>query len=262
LEPVLGHLLEGSFDQEPFASLTVNGVANPREELLVEMFRGLGLDTDDARRHADEFLRPGHPHWRQRLLRTSPIYDFRARSIHGRLVDMERDIQRPFRGTSRRPGPGIDQTVDALRRFPDLANPIYRAVGFQHTQGFPPEWTGGANEGRGSRERIFIDAVAEEIDDDWWTDMFCIAGLAVLGIAATVLTAGTLGVVAAGVLGAGIGTVNGGVMVYGRAQAVGEGRAAVAVGAMSPDTLQRQRGRGGAARPLPQLRDSRLLTCS
>ena len=238
LEPVLGHLLEGSFDQEPFASLTVNGVPNPRRELLVEMFRGLGLEEEEAKRHADGFLRPSGTHWRHQLMQRSPVYYARARTIHGRIVDMERDMRAPYRGTPSNPGRGVDQTVDALRRFPDLANHVYRAVGLQNTQGFPPQWTGQAAAGQGSRDRLFIDAVKEEIDDDWWTDVFCIAGLAVVAIAATVLTAGTLGPVAAGVLGAGIGTVNGGVMVYGRSQAVSEGRAAVAVGAMSPETLR------------------------
>ncbi len=238
LEPVIGHLLEGSFDQEPFASLTVNGVANPRQELLVETFRGLGLEDEEARRHADAFLRPGGTHWRHQLMQRSHVYYARARTIHRRIVDIERDMRAPYRGTPSNPGRGVDQTVDALRRFPDLADHIYRAVGLQQTSGFPPKWTGPGEAARGSRERLFIDAVQEEIDDDWWTDVFCIAGLAVLGIAATVLTAGTLGPVAAGVLGAGIGTINGGVMVYGRSQAVGEGRAAVAIGAMSPETLR------------------------
>ena len=236
LTPVVGHIMTTSFDQPPLVGLAMRGVANPRREMMVELIRGFGISAEDARRDAAAFVGQDANHWRYELGRRATRWWHRARKTYRNLERIERDMQRPFQGGE----DGLEQTIEGLQRFPDLANQIYDAVQFNDVRNFPPEWTGPPSQANLARpQQMFVIAVKEELDEQWWQDVFAIAGLAVLGIALTVITAGTLGPVAAGVLGAGVGTVQGGVMVYDASQAVTEGRTAVHIGAMNPETLAR-----------------------
>lgn len=239
LIPVVGHIMTTSFDQPPLIGLAMRGVANPRREMMIELIRGFGATPREAERDAVAFVGNDANHWNYELGRRATRWWHHAQRTYLNLVHIERDMRESYRLGS----DGIEQTVAGLQRFPDLANPIYDAVGFRDVRNFPPEWTGPpAQANLAMPQQMFISAVNEELDDQWWENVFALAGLAVLGIALTVITAGTLGPVAAGVLGAGMGTVHGGVMVYDASQAVSEGRVAVQIGAMSPETLARLEG--------------------
>lgn len=243
IRPVITQIMTASFDQPPLIGLTLRGVPNPRREMLVELFRGFGLTPDLASQHADHFIGGNLGHWSDLIHRASPVWFSRARRTYANLVDIERDMRQPYRGSASDTEEGVEQLVDAFKRFPDLANPVYDAVQFPNVRNFPPEWTGPPAQANAAQpQQMFVNAVKEELDEQWWQGVFAVAGLAVLGIALTVITAGTLGPVAAGVLGAGLGTAHGGVMVYDASQAVSEGRTAVAIGAMSPETLARLEG--------------------
>ena len=108
------------------------------------------------------------------------------------------------------------------------------AIGFSHVEGFPPKRKIGATD----EEDAFVEAFEDELDRDWWQGVLFTAGLAVIAITLTVLSAGTLSPAAATLVGVGLGTAQGGIMVIDAQNKVSEGKVATMIGAMQPETLR------------------------
>lgn len=261
VEAVVERLLFAAMDEAPYNEMTIEGVTDVRAAMLLEFFVGLGVDEGTAKRYTDSLMEsraqfddagqrlPFDPawrnmtHWRYHLNRWNPVIFASARSTYGRIQTIYRDASETYQGRLGAPDRGIDQIVDLLRRFPEIVPRVYDVVGYNNIEGFPPTRDGVRSTVFGiSNESQFEQDVYEHLDAEWWTGIFATAGLVVVGVAVTVLSAGTLGPAAAAVIGAGIGTAQGGMLVLRKSSAVAEGRVAVEMGLMNEAQLDRLEG--------------------
>lgn len=246
LSGVVERLIQRAASGQPLPGVEIRGVDNPLREAFHELFLGLGVPSDTAGRYAHSLAasaqRAGieEVHWRYALSRWQPVIYSNARRLHTRIEDIRRDAARPYD-----PDDGVEQTVELLQRFPDLAPTVYAEAGLSGIQGFPPQIVG-AVPATDSDEAVFVSAVGEELDGQWWSNMISGVAIAVVSLAVIAATGGlaAAGIVPAGVataVGAGVGTVSGGLMVITRLDAVGEAEAAVTLGAMTDETAQEAR---------------------
>jgi hypothetical protein len=155
-------------------------------------------------------------------------------SLHDRLTRMLRDLEVPYKGSESDPDDGVEQTIELLKRFPDVAEPIYEAAGIQGLASYPPVANGKPLNAEGKAFKADIDA--EVRSERRWT-WFKIAGLIVAGIAATVITAATLGTGAAVLVGIGIGLVSGTAGVVSAHNDLQHTRDAATIGLASPQRV-------------------------
>ena len=243
LTVVIERLIEHSAGGQPLPGVTIRDVDDPLREAFHELFLGLGVPQDNAGSYARSLAasaqRTGyeHDHWRHTMGWWQPVLFGNARRLHSRIQDIRDSAARDYD-----PDDGVEQTVELLQRFPDLAPTIYAEVGMTTLQGFPPQVVG-AVPASDSDEAIFVSEVNEHLDGQWLSDALWGVGLAVVSIAVIVATGGlaAAGMIPAGVataVGAGVGTVTGGIMVIDRLDAVREAEAAVTIGAMTEETAQ------------------------
>lgn len=251
LEAVKG-LVFRPMDEPPFASMTIRGAQEKRRAAVYEFFRGIGINEDTAGNYANAIIEvranyrdagkrkslrthnvPSNRPWGTVMRHWVPKLLHRGNATYARLQEIEKDATAPYAGSDSRPDKGVKQTVDLLRRFPAVANYIYQRCALPGLQGFPPKPTGSHQ----TDTHVFATAVAEHLDGEWWSEILFGAGLAVIAIVVTVASFGTLGPAAAAALGAGLGTAQGGLLVYRRAGDVAEARIAVQMGAMDEQTL-------------------------
>lgn len=128
-----------------------------------------------------------------------------AMKMYGRLEEALEKTREPYRGTPLDPDAGVEQVVALMQLFPDLADALYRKLGFRSTASFPPQATGVA----GKAERIFVKAATAQVEYEWWWNTIKVAGLVIASITITLISAGTLGPVAATFVGSGIGLSQG-----------------------------------------------------
>ena len=230
-------------DDNDVAGVRFSGpqASNQRRARLTEFFLGLGvseqlstyyaetLDSHAATHHnPDGSLKPGHQPWNVNMLMWWTMLFNCGRRTYERLARIRRDASEPYEDA--------EETFELLARFPGLADAAYTIANIPGIEGFPPQPIGGAPTGDGAVILTEYEAHsrAEAREEILWA-----AGLAIVAIAATVLSAGTLGPLAAAAIGTGLGAAQGGYMIYDRAAAVAEGRLAVAHGAMDEAELQR-----------------------
>ncbi len=254
LETALQSLLFRSMEEPPYAAMTIQGASEKRRAAMFEFFTGLGVPEDTAGRYADSLTSARqhygddgqrepitaanvdtNRHWQGLIIPWIPLIFNRGRRVCEQLREIKEDASKPYEGVPSDPDDGVEQTVDLLRRFPAIADYVYRQTSLPGLKSFPPPIPSSA----GTDSHIFATAVQEHLDGEWWSNMLFAAGLAVVAIVVTVASFGTLGPVAAAALGMGLGTAQGGLLVFDRAQAVSEGRIAVQMGAMDEATLQR-----------------------
>ena len=239
-------------DKPPLSSLRMQGVTEPRRTLLAETFLGLGMHPIDARDLAfhlslarglynddgtpnppKEKPRIGHGYiaWQAYVQIKQDAIERTARETLERLDEIVAEISKPYAG-------GVKQVAKLLGKFPDLADRIYAVAGFHNLAGFPATWKGAARTREGGEYRFHI-ALKKHVKLQRGKRWLAVAGLLILSVGLTVLTAGTLGPVAATVVGMGIGLAQSGTVVYTESQNVARGEVAVRIGAMDPSTLQR-----------------------
>ncbi len=160
-------------------------------------------------------------------------------SLHDRLSRMLREIKEPYRGSEADPEPGVDQAIELLKKFPDVAESIYEAAGIEGLASYPPVHNG---KPLNEAAKLFESDVQAELRAERRWQWFKIAGLIVAGIAATVITAATLGTGAAVLVGVGIGLASGTVGVVSAHQNLTHQRDAAAIGLASPQRVEYARG--------------------
>lgn len=253
-------LLFTPLDEPPYKGMTITGATEKRTAVMTEFFVGLGVNEDTAGRYGQtlasvrkNYLPDGTrlPPTAQRNMGslhttmrhwTGLIY-MAARKTYSQLEEINRDAARAYEGTPSDPDDGVEQVADLISRFPGLADRIYDAVGFRGLMRYPPE----SQQPPTGDEAIFVNAIQDHIDGEWWSTVLFAGGLAIVAIAITAVSFGTLGPVAAAAIGAGLGTAQGGYVVYDRTQALAEARVAATVGAIDPATLrQMERSLQGA----------------
>lgn len=257
LQSAVQSLLFRPMNEAPYAAMTLRTPREKRQAALEEFFTGLGVPEGTAGNYARS-LSAAREHygdngqrealsesnWRtnrnwQGLMNPwlSLIYN-RGRRVYRQLEEIKRDANAPYEGSARDPEDGVEQTVELLRRFPAIADYVYRNTGLEGLESFPPEPKGAP----GSDAHLFATEVQAHLDREWWSDTIFAAGLAVLAVAVTVASMGTLGPFAAAALGSGLGLAQGGMLVMERSAAVSEGRIAVRMGAMDANTLRQLEG--------------------
>jgi len=226
IRKVLLQLATCEEDESPLANMRLEGtVGEKRHTLIKEVLVGFGADDHEAERMARTALRTDpnilgtvgksglslrrNQHWKTLTWQISQLHGD-ARRLHERLQETLREIKRPYRGTPKDPEEGVEQVVELLRRFPDVADAIYEKAGLAGLTSFPPQLQTPA----GRESQMFASEVEEYIDGEWWWDVFKVAGLVVAAVAVTIVTAGTLGPLAATLVGGSIGLAQGGVGVY------------------------------------------------
>lgn len=222
LRKVLLRLATCEGEASPMRELQVPGSLRDKREILIrEVALGFGADNDEARaftrlvlasnsKTIGEFTRAGgfrvkrNRLWCMLTARITWLH-LDAIALYGRLQGLLEELRKPYRGTASDPDAGVEQVVELLQRFPDLADTIYRKAGFNNVTAFPPRTSGLAS----TAEEMFAEAVEAHLDDEWWSSTFKLAGLVVASIAITVVTAGALGPLAATLVGSGIGLTQG-----------------------------------------------------
>jgi hypothetical protein len=255
LRKVLLKIATAEEDEAPLSNVKITGsLTDKRRALIKEVLLGFGADEGDAEQMTRTILRADpnliaelptsgqlrirrNPPWKQLTHQIRRLFS-EAEDLHERLAETLTEIRRGYRGSTRDPEEGVEQVVELLERFPDVADPIYQAAGLTGLTNFPPERKGPMN----SDAHVFKAEVQEYLDSEWWWNAFKIAGLVVAAIAVTVITAGTLGPLAATLTGAGIGLVQGGVHVYGASERLQELEDAHLYGAASDGRVQHARG--------------------
>ena len=250
LKDVVERLMFKPLDAPPLNQIKRSG--DVRRQLFEEFFLGLGVPKDTAGRYAktlaatrkqyrDDRTRlpynasfTDYTPWQIHINTWFPLINANARKTYKRLKDIHAAAAEPYKGTGKDRS-GIDQVVDLLKRFPDIAQYVFKEAGMIRLDGFPPK----ANFLASPAEKAFAKAFEEELDRDWWEGVLFTAGLAVIAIALTLLSAGTMSPAAAAIVGVALGGVQGGVMVANAQSAASEGRVATMIGAMSPETLRR-----------------------
>lgn len=215
--------------------------SNQRKARLTEFFLGLGVPDNLAtfyaqtldghvtsHYNADGSLKSGHQPWTVHMMMWSSMLFSSGRRTYERLARIRRDASRPYEDA--------EETFELLARFPGLADAAYTIANIPGIQGFPPQPIAGTPTGDAA---VVVREYEQHAREQAREEILWAAGLAIVAIAATVLSAGTLGPVAAAAIGAGLGAAQGGYMLYDRASAVAEGQLAAAHGAMDPAELQR-----------------------
>lgn len=220
-------LLNCGENEFPLSQLQLDGgVQDKRKTLVKEVIGAFGGDEADTRQITSLVL-AADPHivavgvfshqpmirmdskWSEINRRLRSMFH-EACALHRRLGEMLRDVKRAYCGTPGDAEPGVEQTMALLGKFPDVAEPIYDAAGITGLASYPPVRNEHPLNDAG---RAFLSDVEDEIAEERRWGFFKIAGLIVAGIAATVLTAATLGAGAAVLVGVGIGLVHGAVNV-------------------------------------------------
>jgi len=225
--------------------LTVDGLDGP-EPVLEQIMNGLGAQNREGWGMANTLVhnwRNGNPsgHF-DRVLRESGARMWsRCRPIHDRLVEIRAEVRRPYQGRDTDPDAGVDQVVDLLREFPDVADAVYANLGMgTHVAGFPPQAQG--TPPRNSDAAIFTAEANREIDSRWFWDTAKLVGLVVVTTLLTIATVGTFGMLTAALVGAGLAVGAGTVRITSAHGALERGEAGAAAGFVSPQTLARLEG--------------------
>ena len=225
--------------------VTVGGSDDPKQ-VLEAIMNGLGARNREGWGIADTLVhnwRSGNPsHHFERVINQYAAQMFsRARPIHDRLVEIRAQVRQPYRGQDDDPDEGVDQVVDLLKEFPDVADTVYANLGMGgDVEGFPPRAKGTPR--RGSDAQIFIAEANREIDSRWFWDTATLVGLVVITTLLTVFTLGSFSMLAAALVGAGLAAGTGAVRISGAQNALERGEAGAAAGFVSPQTLERLRG--------------------
>jgi|GEM_PF-2394636 len=242
---VLEGLAHGPAHAPQFASLRLPPTADTRKALVRNFLYRLGMDDDRAERSAARVMSlPAAsiadlgPQTTRRVTQQSRQgreksleLDIRhlfgeARDLHERLADLQKDVGAAYRGNSEthksswwgKPSQetfadrGVEQTVDLLRMFPDLADAIYKGARLEQIKGFPPGPKDNGVELTGD-DAEFVNHVDEFLDEEATWSIISAVGLIAAGVILTVVTAGVAGAVAGMVVGGGVGLVQGGVVV-------------------------------------------------
>lgn len=254
IRKVLLQLATCGEDESPLVNMRLEGnVGEKRQALIKEVLLGFGADERKAERMTRTVLRTDpnilgtvgksgvrltrHTRWKNLTFQISQLHAD-ARRLRGRLRETLEEINRGYRGSARDPEEGVEQVVELLQRFPDVADIVYQKAGLTGVASFPPQAQSGAN----GEARLFAHEVQESIDAEWWWDVFKVAGLVVAAVAVTIVTAGTLGPLAATLVGGGIGLVQGGVGVHNARDRLQDTRDAQLYGAASKARVEHAEG--------------------
>ncbi len=211
-----------------FTALRLAASPQVRQGLIASFFYKLGLD----RQHAESFARDVMTLPKEALSPTGAglqrlrYFDLRmltvsAHELYERLREILSELSKPYSGT---PGPrpgaragrpsmetfadrGVEQTVDVLKMFPDMADAIYSQAGLTQVKGFPPTASGGQLTGDDAE---FVNHVDELLEDEARWQMISAIGLLAAGIVLTVVTAGVAGPLVGMAVGGGLGLVQSG----------------------------------------------------
>jgi hypothetical protein len=242
---VLVGFAHGPASAPQFSALRLPPTPETRTALIASFLYRLGMDKDRADRSATRVMSlPAAsvgdlgPMQRGRVSRNSQVgrerlleSDIRhlfgeAQDLYERLDELHKKVGEPYRGSSDnhrsswwgKPSEetfadrGVEQTVELLQMFPDLADPIYVEAGLKQVTGFPPGPKSPSVKLTGD-DAEFVNHVDEFLDEEATWAIISAVGLIAAGIVLTVVTAGVAGAVAGMVVGAGTGLVHGGVMV-------------------------------------------------
>lgn len=252
IRKVLLQLATCEEDESPLANVRLEGnVGEKRQALIKEVLLGFGADEHEAERMTRIVLSTDpnilgtvgksgvrltrNTRWKNLTFLITQLHGD-ARRLRDRLKETLEEINRGYRGSPRDPEEGVEQVVELLRRFPDVADIVYQKAGLTGLTSFPPQG------GDTYHARLFAREVQEYIDGEWWWDVFKVAGLVVAAIAVTIVTAGTLGPLAATLVGGGIGLVQGGVGVYNASDRLQDTRDAQLYGAASEARVDHAEG--------------------
>lgn len=256
-----------------FAALRVSPSPQVREGLVADFLYSLGVEKDSAQAGAktiariprEQMLQTG-PTWGNRPYpggTSTPAARMflglrsahrRAKDLHERLVELQKTVNEPYRGdmppgaklsgrnnteagrramASRYADRGVEQTVELLEMFPDLADGIYQRARLQGISGFPPKPAGAV---QGDTEEFVTHVEAYLEDEATWAIVSCVALIAA-GVVLTVVTAGVAGPLVGMAAGAGVGLVQGGVHVANASSDLTTARDGSRIGAVSEERL-------------------------
>lgn len=213
-EAILQHIFDG---------LSMNDVgARAWANTLVWSYNKDNGDLDNVRRH---------------ILNTFGIIAHDTLSIYEKLQEIEKETRATYKGTDRDAEDGVEQVIELLEQFPDIAATVYEQAGLTGLKWFPPQAEPAPQ--AGSDARIFVDAVEDELDSRWWWETATLVGLVVVSVVVSVVTLGTMTPLAAALVGVGITGAVGTTRIISAQTTEERGRAAVAAGFMSEHTFKR-----------------------
>ncbi len=257
-----------------FTSLRVAITPAVREGLIASFLFSLGLPKESAEAGAktiiglprDKMLQTG-PTWGGRptpaavnapealLFRGLRATHRRAKDLHERLRELRAKVSEPYRGdrppsarlsgrnntaggrraqASRYADRGVEQTVELLRMFPDLADGVYQRAGLRGVAGFPPQSSGGALDADTSE---FVIHVEEHLSEEATWAIVSVVALIAAGVVLTVVTAGVAGPLVGMAAGATVGLAQGGVHVAQASNDLAVARDGHRIGAVSEERL-------------------------
>ncbi len=179
----------------------------------------------------------------------------RAKDLHERLTELRTKVNEAYRGdrpagarlTGRNNTPagrnaqarryadrGVEQTVELLEMFPDLADGVYQRAGLRGLAGFPPQPTGGKLEGDTAE---FANHVEDHLSDEATWGIVSAVALIAAGVVLTVVTAGVAGPLVGMAAGATLGLAQGGVQVASASSDLALARDGHRIGAVSEQRL-------------------------
>jgi len=256
-----------------FTSLRVSVTPQVRAGLIANFLFSLGIPKEAAEAGAktmvgiprEQMLQTGKT-WGTRATRTSintPAARMfialrgghrRAKDLHERLSELRTTVNEPYAAdgprrklsgrnntasgrraqNARYADLGVEQTVELLEMFPDLADGVYQRAGLRGLAGFPPRPTAGAFEGDTAE---FANNVEEHLSDEATWAIVSAVALIAAGVVLTVVTVGVAGPLVGMAAGATLGLAQGGVHVANASSDLALARDGHRVGAVSEQRL-------------------------
>ncbi len=241
---ILARFAHAPANSPEFVHLRVQVTPDARKTLLQDFLFSLGMDRDravDAAQRiaampADAIQQAGPANTgfvpatsavgqRQMLFMDMRRLFFGATRLVRRLREIQQTVGEPYRGSAAnydgwritRPSAsgfadrGVEQTVELLQMFPELAPRVYQRSGLTGLEGFPPRSTGAPLRGD---QAEFVNQVTEHLDDEATWSIISAVALVAGGIVLTVVTAGMAGPLVGMAVGGGLGLAMGGANVY------------------------------------------------
>jgi hypothetical protein len=221
----------------PLAKISSASGKDPRPAMLREVLRSFGVADGRADQIAERWLTgfegrrtPGarltnHP--TNRELVWSMFAEGCA--TERRLEALRRQSYAPFRGRPTDADAGVEQSLDLIAVFPDLAPAIYAEVGLAGLRGFPPALGPKANEDA----RLFADAADRWARKRRREEALHTIGLIIAGVAITAISFGTFSGFTAMLVAGGFNVALGAAEVVNQQGAYQTARAGYLIGATS-----------------------------